>query len=86
MSPMKRKPVLVQFDLDLLKRLDDFGAEVHRSRSALVRDAVERYILSESEGEKDRRLIEGYRKIPDSGEFDAAAEEGARRLVEEEPW
>lgn len=83
---MSRKPVLVQFDEDLLERLDKLSAEVGRSRSAMVRDAVARYVAQESEADKDRRLIEGYTRFPDNGEFKAAAEEGARRLIEEEPW
>jgi metal-responsive CopG/Arc/MetJ family transcriptional regulator len=83
---MARKPVLVQFDEDLLERLDDLSSALGRSRSAMVRDAVARYVAQESEAEKDRRLVEGYTRFPDSGEFAAAAEEGARRLIEEEPW
>ncbi|MHB8512823.1 MAG: ribbon-helix-helix protein, CopG family [Actinomycetota bacterium] len=83
---MKRKPVLVQFDEELLARLDKLGSEVARSRSAMVRDAVERYVIQESEAEKDRRLIEGYTRIPDTGEFEVDAIEGTRRMIEEEPW
>lgn len=83
---MKRKPVLVQFDENLLQSLDALSSEINRSRSAVVRDAVEQYVAQRSEAEKDRRLIEGYTRLPDRGEFRQAAEEGARRLIEEEPW
>ncbi len=82
----RKKPVLVQFDEDLLGRLDQLGEASGRSRSAMVRDAVERYVVRESEADKDRRTIEGYTRLPDAGEFAAAAKEGARRLIEEEPW
>lgn len=40
----------------------------------------------ETEEEKDRRLVEGYTRIPPDGEFDDLAEWGARRLVEDESW
>lgn len=82
---MGRKPVLVQFTEELLARLDRFAEETDRSRSAIVREAVERYVTRESEAEKDRRMIEGYTRYP-PGEFNEWAEEGAKRLVDEEPW
>lgn len=83
---MARKPVLVQFTDELLAKLDELGHSRQRSRSALVREAVERYVAHESEAEKDRRLIEGYTRHPPDDEFDEWAEESARELFEEESW
>ena len=83
---MPRKQVLVQLTEELIERLDELGRRLGRSRSAIVRDAVERYVVKESEAEKDRRLIEGYTKYPPDGEFDASAGENLRRLIEEESW
>lgn len=83
---MAKKPVLLQFDDELLERLDQYATTVDRSRSAVVRDAVERYIATESEAEKDRRLVEGYTRIPDTGEFDTWALESGRDAIEEESW
>ncbi len=83
---MAKKPVLLQFDEQLLSKLDRYAEEVERSRSSIVRDAVARYINEESEAEKDRRLIEGYTRMPDTNEFDEWAEESAREMVEEESW
>lgn len=83
---MPKKPVLIQFDDPLLERLDSLGALTGRSRSSIVRDAVERYVTQESDAEKDRRLIAGYTAVPDDAEFVMAAEDGARRLIEEESW
>lgn len=85
-SMAKRKAVLVQMNDDLLAKLDRLAGEVGRSRSAVVRDAVERYVVQESIAEKDRRMVEGYTRIPDDDEFDAWAEWDAEDLVREEPW
>lgn len=83
---MARKQVLVQLTDELVEKLDELGEQTGRSRSAMVRDAVERYVVRESDAEKDRRLIEGYTRFPPDGEFDADAEENLRRLLEEESW
>ena len=83
---MPRKQVLVQLTDELVRKLDELGEETGRSRSAMVRDAVERYVVRESEAEKDRRLIDGYTRFPDDGEFVAMAEANLRRLIEEESW
>lgn len=83
---MARKQVLVQLTDQLVEKLDELGEQTGRSRSAMVRDAVERYVIKESEAEKDRRLIEGYTKYPPDGEFDAMAEDALREMLEEESW
>jgi metal-responsive CopG/Arc/MetJ family transcriptional regulator len=86
MRPMPRKQVLLQLTDELLTKLDALAGQTGRSRSAMVRDAVERYVAKESEAEKDRRLIEGYSRNPPDDEFDDLAEAAARRLFEEESW
>jgi metal-responsive CopG/Arc/MetJ family transcriptional regulator len=82
----KRKQVLVQLTDELIKMLDELAQLRGASRSAVVRDAVERYAVKEIDKEKDRRLIEGYVRIPPDDEFEEAAEEELRTMVEEEPW
>lgn len=86
MRQMPRKQVLVQLTDELVEKLDELGEQLGRSRSSIVRDAVERYVLTESEAEKDRRLIEGYTRYPPDDEFAADAEEDLRRLLEAESW
>lgn len=82
----KRKQVLVQLTDELLKKLDEVADLKGVSRSALVRDAVERYVVAESEAEMDRRLVEAYTRLPDDNEFDALAEADLRDLLKEESW
>lgn len=83
---MSRKPVLIQLSDELISQLDEVVEEQGRSRSAIVRDAVERYVATESIAAKDRRLIEAYARVPDDGEWADWAEAGLRDLLEEESW
>ena len=82
---MARKQVLVQFTDRLLARLDQHVSVGGRSRSEVVRDAVEAYLDSLDPGEADRRLVEAYTRLPQ----DPASKrdhDRFRELIEEEPW
>jgi metal-responsive CopG/Arc/MetJ family transcriptional regulator len=85
---MARKQVLVQLTDELIHKLDEVGEAIGLSRSAMVRDAIERYLAVESDVEMDRRLVEGYKRIPDTADEDllTLAEENLRRSLEEESW
>jgi metal-responsive CopG/Arc/MetJ family transcriptional regulator len=80
---MARTQTLVQLTDDLLDRLDAFRAREQRSRSDVVREAIERYLAADREAEIDRRIVEGYTRRPPQ---DVWGEEAARRLIAEEPW
>ncbi|HEX9711014.1 MAG TPA: ribbon-helix-helix protein, CopG family [Actinomycetota bacterium] len=82
---MPRKAVLVQLSDELLERLDRLSREKGDSRSALVRDAVERYITQESQAVKDGRLREGYVRVPDPAP-DAWVQDSLREMLDEESW
>jgi metal-responsive CopG/Arc/MetJ family transcriptional regulator len=78
-----RTQTLVQFSDELLARLDAFRAREKRSRSDVVREAVERYLAEDHELELDRQLVEAYtRQPPDDAWSDAAAQ----RMIAAEPW
>jgi metal-responsive CopG/Arc/MetJ family transcriptional regulator len=79
-----RKQVLVQFTDALLERLDDHAASAGRSRSDVIREAIERYLDQLDVAEADRRLVEAYTRMPQ--EDDPYAEEALRELIQEEPW
>ena len=83
---MPRTQTLVQLTDDLLTRLDERAAREHRSRSTLIREAIEDYLRDELQAEIDRRIIEGYRNHPQSSDEDAWAEANARAAIREEPW
>lgn len=83
---MARKPVLLHLSAEELEKLDALVAEVGRSRSAVVREAITRYVATESTAEKERRHREGYARMPYDGEFDTLNEMAWRSLNEDLPY
>ena len=80
---MARRQTLVQLSDSLLDRLDRRRSRDGRSRSEVIREAVERYLAEDRETEIDRLIVEAYRSRPPT---DVWGEEAAKRLIEEEPW
>jgi metal-responsive CopG/Arc/MetJ family transcriptional regulator len=83
---MPRTQTLVQLTQDLLRRLDERAAREGRSRSALIRDAIEAYLYDEEKARIDREIVEGYERIPTTDEELAWAEKETREMIREEPW
>lgn len=83
---MARTQTLVQLTGDLLRQLDERAAREGRSRSALIRDAIEAYLHDETKARIDREIVEGYERIPTTAEEMEIAEAGVREDIEEEPW
>lgn len=81
-----RTQTLVQLSDELLQRLDERAAREGRSRSALIREAIEAYLHDEERARIDREIQEGYERIPTTEEEMRWAEASAREMVEEEPW
>jgi metal-responsive CopG/Arc/MetJ family transcriptional regulator len=82
---MARRQTLVQLNDELLALLDERAARTRRSRSSLIREAIEQYVRAEREAAIDRAIIEGYTRIPQE-EHDPWAEAAAKRSIAEEPW
>jgi metal-responsive CopG/Arc/MetJ family transcriptional regulator len=82
----ERTQTLVQLSRSLLTRLDERAAREGRSRSALIRDAIDAYLYDEEEARIDREIREGYERIPVTDDEMTWAEASAREAVEEEPW
>lgn len=55
---------MVQLSEELIRVLDAEAARTSRSRSAVVREAVERYFADVGEVAIDREIVAGYRRIP----------------------
>jgi metal-responsive CopG/Arc/MetJ family transcriptional regulator len=77
---------MVQLNDTLLEVLDQRATETGRSRSDLIREAIEQYYKEDIEAAIDRAMVEGYTRVPDDDEFDALYEDLARRSIAEEPW
>lgn len=78
---MRRTQTLVQLTDDLLAALDQRAAATGRSRSDLIREAIQDYL---GEDDADRAIIAGYRRVPQ--ETDPWAEALARDSIATEPW
>lgn len=83
---MARAQTLVQLTDELLELLDERAARERRSRSTLIREAIEDYLNDDLQAEIDRRIVEGYRRLPQTDEEDAWAEANTRAAIREEPW
>jgi metal-responsive CopG/Arc/MetJ family transcriptional regulator len=77
---------MVQLNDTLLEVLDQRATETGRSRSDLIREAIEQYYKEDIEAAIDRAMVEGYTRGPDDDELDALYEDVARRSIAEEPW
>jgi metal-responsive CopG/Arc/MetJ family transcriptional regulator len=77
---------MVQLNDMLLEVLDQRAIETSRSRSELIREAIERYYKDDIEAAIDRAIVEGYTRVPDDDEFDGLHQDLARRSIAEEPW
>jgi predicted transcriptional regulator len=80
-----RRQTLVQLSDELLALLDERAARTGRSRSELIRTAIERELAADREAAIDAAIVEGYRRIPPQ-EHDLWAEASAKRSVAAEPW
>lgn len=81
---MARHQTLVQLSDELLALLDERAGRAGRSRSALIREAIERYLSEDREAAIDSAIVAGYTRIPE--EDDPWVELAGRRLIASEPW
>lgn len=81
---MARTPALVQLSDDLIARLDALAASARRSRSDLIREAIERYLAADPAALIDAAIVESYTRIPPDEDF--GAQWAARTSIDAEPW
>lgn len=76
----------MQLSDDLIEILDERAASEGKSRSAVIREAIEKHV----EADRVRQYVEAYRRMPQTEEemewADAASEQAFRLLDEEDPW
>jgi metal-responsive CopG/Arc/MetJ family transcriptional regulator len=83
---MGRTQTMVQLNDTLLEVLDQRAVESGRSRSDLIREAIEQYYKEDIEATIDRAMVEGYTRVPDDDEFDGLAEANITLLGDEDLW
>jgi predicted transcriptional regulator len=80
-----RTQVLVQLTDELVERLDRRASKRGVSRSRLIRELLEEASAADRDTETSRRLVEGYRRAPqtewtdDWGDLEQWSEELSRR-------
>jgi metal-responsive CopG/Arc/MetJ family transcriptional regulator len=77
---------MVQLNHTLLEVLDQRAIETGRSRSDLIREAIEQHYKQDIEAAIDRAMVEGYTRVPDDDELDGLAETSIRLLNADDPW
>jgi predicted transcriptional regulator len=82
---MARRQTLVQLSDELLALLDERAARTGRSRSELIRAALERDLQADREAAIDAAILDGYRRIPPPHQ-DPWADVSAKRSIADEPW
>jgi metal-responsive CopG/Arc/MetJ family transcriptional regulator len=80
---MARRRTRVQLSDELVARLDSHRAREGRSRSAVVREAIERYLTADPDAEFDRLIVDAYKRQPAE---DAGNERAAKQMISAEPW
>ncbi len=80
---LMRRETLVQLSDELVDLLDRRAGELGTSRSALIREAVERFLADAIEEDIDRQIIAGYTRHPQD---DIWGDEPLRSMIREEPW
>lgn len=81
----RRTPTLVQLTDELRDRLDRRAAHLGISRSELIRNALQAALADDREAELSLRMIDGYKRIPQSlagdswGDLDVWTEANTRR-------
>ena len=82
---MARRQTLIQLDDARLAALDERAAASGRSRSDLVREAIDLLLGTGDAAAIDAAIVEGYARAP-APERDRWASEGALAAIKAEPW
>jgi Arc/MetJ-type ribon-helix-helix transcriptional regulator len=79
--------IAVRIPTALAERLDGLVTSgAYATRADAVRAALEALLDAERRADVGRRIVDGYRRIPQDDAEVAAAEDAASRSIEEEPW
>ena len=72
---------------DRVSAIDELVASgSHRSRAALILDAIDRLVADLEREQLDREIVEGYTRIPQTEEELERASAAGRRSIADEPW
>ena len=79
--------IAIRIPTALAERLDALVTSgTYETRADAVRAALEALLDAERRADVGRRIVDGYRRIPQEDAEVAAAEQAASRSIDEEPW
>jgi metal-responsive CopG/Arc/MetJ family transcriptional regulator len=79
-----RQQTLVQLSEELVAALDQRAARRGVSRSRLIREAIQDYLMRDADAAIDAAIVDGYTRIPQEDDPWAYAE--AIESIRAEPW
>jgi predicted transcriptional regulator len=82
---MARRQTLIQLDDARIAALDERAAATGRSRSDLIREAVDLLLAAGDAAAIDAAIVAGYERLP-APEQDPWAFRGALAAIAAEPW
>jgi metal-responsive CopG/Arc/MetJ family transcriptional regulator len=84
---MARTQTIVQLTDELVALLDERASRQRRSRSDLIREAIESFLGDDAEAATSREIVAGYERVPqEQDDLEQWARRAGRDLVDEEPW
>ena len=83
--PVARRQTLIQLDDARIAALDERAAATGRSRSDLIREAIDLLLATGDAAAIDAAIVEGYRRFPPP-EPSAWDRERAIASIKQEPW
>jgi len=79
--------LVTRIDDELAAAVDELiQAGVVENRSQAVRLGLERLVERHRRSEVGQQIVEGYRRVPQTGAEVGWGDESTRRMIAEEPW
>jgi metal-responsive CopG/Arc/MetJ family transcriptional regulator len=82
----KFKVIQVPMSQTLVDGLDEVSRDREQSRAALIRELCERFLKEREEERLDREYTEGYRRMPETEEYDEWRMDLVEEVWGEEDW
>jgi Arc/MetJ-type ribon-helix-helix transcriptional regulator len=79
--------IAIRLPSELAKQLDEMVARGRfETKAEAVRSAIRSMVEADRRREIGQRIIDGYRRVPQTDDEVSAATEAALRSIHEEPW
>lgn len=83
---MSRVQTLVQLNERLLGLLDARAAREHRTRSDLIRAALDAYLAGDERARVSAAIVAGYQRVPQDDDLEGWSRVAGRETAADERW